>query len=70
MKCVLAFVLHLEFFETWNVNSICRMTYLTGHFQSHWTPNVFWIQRAKVLNANPDGTALKAGYLPFWAIWS
>lgn len=52
------------------MNSICRMTYLTGHFMSHWIPNVFWIQRAKVLNANPDGNALKAGYLPFWTIWS
>ena len=61
-KCVLALVPHLEF-ETWNVNSICRMTYLTGHFMSHWIPNVFWIQRAKVLNANPDGKCLE-GRLP------
>ena len=59
MKCVLAFVLHLEFFETWNVNSICRMTYLTGHFMSHWTPNVFWIQRAKVFECKSRWNCLE-----------
>ncbi len=44
------------------------MTCPTGHFISNWIQNVFWIQRAKVLNANPDGNALRAGYLPFSAI--